>query len=64
LDELAEMIEEMDPEAEEKVNELYNRAAGLVDGKLLRQLVQQIGGYEFDEAADTLDKIRAALALA
>jgi hypothetical protein len=46
------------------VNELYNRAAGLVDGKLLRQLVQQIGGYEFDEAADTLDKIRAALALA
>jgi CheY-like chemotaxis protein/two-component sensor histidine kinase len=64
LDELAEMIEEMDPDAEEKVDEIYKRTIGQVDGKLLRQLVQQIGGYEFDEAAETLDKIRSSLALA
>jgi CheY-like chemotaxis protein/two-component sensor histidine kinase len=64
LDELAEMIEEMDPDAEEKVDEIYKRTIGQVDGKLLRQLVRQIGGYEFDEAAETLDKIRSSLALA
>ena len=64
LDELAAMIEEMDHDAEEKVEEISSRVGAQLDGQLLRQLAQQVGGFEFDEAAETLEKIRADMDMA
>jgi PAS domain S-box-containing protein len=61
LDELAEMLEEMDPDAEDKATELKSRLGNQADQQLLKQLVQQVGGFEFKEATETLDKIRVSL---
>ena len=61
LDELAKMLEEMDPDAEDKVAEIKSRLGSHADQQLLRQLVQQVGSFEFEEATETLDKMRASL---
>ncbi|TNF99646.1 MAG: response regulator, partial [Gammaproteobacteria bacterium] len=57
LNELAEMIEEMDPDAEEKAADITQQLGDQADRQLLKQLTQQVSGFEFEEAADTLEKI-------
>ena len=64
LDELAEMIEEMDPDAEEKLAEISGRTAGKSHNRLFTQLARQLSSFEFEEAAETLEKIRLEIGIA
>ncbi len=59
LDELAEMLEEMDPDAEEKVVELTRRLGSQADPRLLRMLATQVSGFEFEDAQDSLQKLKS-----
>jgi len=61
LDELAEMLEEMDPDAEEKVAELASRLGNQADPQLIKQLTRQVSGFEFEEALQTVTKLRQTL---
>jgi HPt (histidine-containing phosphotransfer) domain-containing protein len=61
FDELAALIDEMDPDAEEKLAELSTAVSGHVDPVLLKRLAGQVGGFEFDEAQATLQILRNKL---
>ena len=61
LDELEGLIEEMDPDSEEKAEALQRMLGGTGDRKLSAQLVQQVSGFEFDDALTTLANIRHSL---
>lgn len=58
LDEIAEMLEEMDPDSEEKVVELVHSSAGVLNRQALKKLGQQVSGFEFEEAQATLALLR------
>jgi HPt (histidine-containing phosphotransfer) domain-containing protein len=58
LDELKELIEEMDPDSEQKAEALQRKLGGMGDRKLAAQLVQQVSGFEFDDALTTLARLR------
>jgi HPt (histidine-containing phosphotransfer) domain-containing protein len=60
LDELAEMLEEMDPDAEEKVAELKNHLGNQLDRQLFNKLAKYVSGFEFDEAQECLENIKAS----
>jgi two-component system sensor histidine kinase/response regulator len=61
LDELQTLLEEMDPEAEDKVTDLKAQLAGGVHQKLVNTLSRQVGEFEFEDACETLAKLRNAL---
>ncbi len=58
LDTIESLIEEMDPDAEEKVAELSALQGNGLDPILVRQLGRQVGGFEFEEAQETLAELR------
>ena len=58
LDELGELIDGMDPESEEKAEELAKALGRQADPALLRKLARQLSGFEFDEALETLARVR------
>ena len=60
--ELGNMIEEMDPDSEEKVTELASQSGDRFDRQLLRTLERQVSGFEFEEAQETLASLRQSLA--
>jgi hypothetical protein len=61
LDEIQTLLEEMDPEAEEKVSELKTQLAGGTHQKLVNTLSKKVGEFEFEDARETLAKLREAL---
>ena len=61
LDELAVLLEDMDPESEDKAVELQTALGGTVDRALVKDLVRRVSGFEFDEAQEVLGQIRSAL---
>jgi PAS domain S-box-containing protein len=61
LDELQTLLEEMDPEAEDKVTELKAQLGGGAHQKLVNTLSKQVGEFEFEDARETLAKLRKAL---
>ena len=63
LDELAGLIEDMDPDAQERAEELATSIRGMMDKQLLKTLVKQVSEFEFDEATESLGLIRQSLDL-
>ncbi len=59
LDELTKMLEEMDPDSEEKVTEMIPRFGNQVDLQLMKRLARHVSGFEFEEALELLVEIRA-----
>jgi PAS domain S-box-containing protein len=64
MDELASLIEGMDPDAEEKAGELQRHLEGTVAGGLSAALTAQVAGFNFDEAGATLQRLRQAVTAA
>ena len=62
LQQLSKMLDEMDPEAEELANKLY-RSLGQTQNfrSLTKKLSQQVSGFEFDEAQETLQELRRTI---
>jgi len=58
LDELETLIEEMDPDAEAKAEDLRRILARTDGASLASKLARQVGGFEFEEAEQTLSQIR------
>jgi CheY-like chemotaxis protein/HPt (histidine-containing phosphotransfer) domain-containing protein len=61
LDELQTLLEEMDPEAEDKVTDLKAQLGGGAHQKLVNKLSKQVGEFEFEDARETLAKLRKIL---
>jgi CheY-like chemotaxis protein len=61
LDELQILLEEMGPEAEDKAADLKARLSGGAHRKLANLLSKQVGEFEFEDARETLAKLREAL---
>jgi PAS domain S-box-containing protein len=61
LDELILLVEEMDPDAEEKLSELYTALGKRGDRKMMKKLSQQISGFNFEEATETLEKYKKVI---
>jgi HPt (histidine-containing phosphotransfer) domain-containing protein len=61
LDELQTLLEEMDPEAEDKVADLKAQLGGGTHQKLVNIMAKQVGEFEFEDARKTLAKLRNAL---
>jgi polar amino acid transport system substrate-binding protein len=62
LDDLQTLLDEMDPEAEDKVTDLKAQlGAGVAHQKLVNTLSKQVGEFEFEDARETLAKLRKAL---
>jgi CheY-like chemotaxis protein len=61
LDEIQTLLEEMDPEAEDKVADLKERLSGGTHRKLVNTLSKKVGEFEFEDARETLVKLRKAL---
>jgi CheY-like chemotaxis protein len=61
LDELQTLLEEMDPEAEDKVTALKAQLGGGAHQKLVNALSKKVGEFEFEDARETLTKLRKAL---
>jgi ribosomal protein L12E/L44/L45/RPP1/RPP2 len=62
LDELAALIDGMDPDATVKAEALKDQLGSAVDRGLMDTLLSQVSGFEFDEARRTLRRLRGALA--
>lgn len=58
MDQLSVLLEEMDPDAEEKVAELVALCGHHLERPLFKRLSQQISGFEFEEATETLLRLR------
>ena len=61
LDEIETLLEEMDPEAEDKAADLKAQLWGGTHQKLVIKLSKQVGEFEFEDARETLAKLRIAL---
>ena len=61
LDEMSHLLDELDPDAEEKAITLAQLLAGSPHHKISRQLLSQIEETEFDTAAETVRLLRSAL---
>jgi two-component system sensor histidine kinase/response regulator len=61
LDELQTLMEEMDPEAEDRVADLKTQLGGGVHQKLVNTLSKQVGEFEFEDARETLANLRKSL---
>jgi hypothetical protein len=55
------LLEEMDPEAEDKVTDLKAQFSGGPYQKLVNALSKQVGEFEFEDALATLSKLKTAL---
>jgi CheY-like chemotaxis protein len=64
MDELAVLIEGMDPGAEAKAVALQHHLEGTAARGLAAALTAQVAGFEFDEAEATLQRLRQAVAAA
>ena len=62
LDELQTLLEEMDPEAEEKAAALKARLGAGAHLGLVNTLSKQVGEFEFEEAQETLVRLRKSVA--
>ena len=62
LDELQTLLEEMDPEAEEKAAALTARLGAGAHLGLVNTLSKQVGEFEFEEAQETLVRLRKSVA--
>lgn len=58
LEELKTLIEEMDPEAEEKAAVLKTRLGSGPYRELIHKLTEQVGEFEFEEALKTMDTLK------
>ena len=61
LEELATLIDEMDPDAEEKLAQLSSAAGGHADPALMKRLAAEVRGFDFDAAGSTLKVLREGL---
>ena len=61
LEELEALVEEMDPDSEEKVIELSAALKGTRHGLLAEKLVRQVEEFEFDEASQTISLLKKAM---
>jgi PAS domain S-box-containing protein len=61
LNELQTLLEEMDPEAEDKVIDLKAQLGGGAHQKLVNALSKKVGEFEFEDALETLGKLKKAL---
>jgi len=59
--ELQVLLEEMDPEAEDKVADLKTQLSGGAHQKLVNTLSKQVGEFEFEDARETLAKLKKKL---
>ena len=59
FDELVEMLEGMDPDAEDKALELTHQLDQQTSQKLLKQLTYQVSHFDFDEALVTVNQLRS-----
>jgi hypothetical protein len=64
MDELAALIEGIDPDAETKALELQHHLDGTAARGLAAALTAQVTGFEFEEAGATLERLRQAVAAA
>jgi hypothetical protein len=62
LDELQTLLAEMDPEAEEKAAALKARLGAGTHLGLVNTLSKQVGEFEFEEAQETLVRLRKSVA--
>ena len=58
LTKLEELLDEMDPAAEETVLLLTEKLGGLGDKKVMKKLSKQVNNFEFEEAIDSLAKLK------
>jgi CheY-like chemotaxis protein len=63
LEELETLLEDMDPEAEDKVADLKAQLGGGAHRKLVNSLSKQVGEFEFEDARETLSNLKKALAI-
>jgi CheY-like chemotaxis protein/HPt (histidine-containing phosphotransfer) domain-containing protein len=63
IDDLATMLEDMDPDAEEKALALKGRLKSTPQAKLAASLAKQASNFDFDEAKGTLAMLREDLKL-
>jgi hypothetical protein len=61
IDELQTLLEEMDPEAEDKAADLKAQLGGGAHQKLVNNLSKKVGEFEFEDALESLAKLRNAL---
>jgi two-component system, sensor histidine kinase and response regulator len=61
LDELQTLLEEMDPEAEDKVAGLKAQLSGGLLQRLVNELSKQVSEFEFENACETLAELKNAL---
>ncbi len=61
FDELDALLEEMDPDSQEKLQEFSSFLGGHADPAQLQTLTTQIDGFEFEEARTSLQSLRQAL---
>jgi HPt (histidine-containing phosphotransfer) domain-containing protein len=61
LEQLETRLEEMDPEAEDKVADLKVQIGSGAHRKLVNTLSKQVGEFEFEEARETLANLKKAL---
>ena len=58
LAELEIMIQEMDPDAEEKANELRDQLGDTVDRQLMITLSNQVSRFEFEAALESVVRLK------
>ena len=58
FDELTKMLEEMDPDSEEKVTEMITQFGNQVDLQSMKRLARHVSGFEFEEALELLVELR------
>ncbi len=58
FDELTKMLEEMDPDSEEKVAEMITQFGNQVDLQSMKRLARHVSGFEFEEALELLVEVR------
>jgi HPt (histidine-containing phosphotransfer) domain-containing protein len=61
LEKLQSLLEEMDPEAENEMAALKAQLGAQAHQELVKKLSKQVGEFEFEEALQTLNKLRKSL---
>jgi two-component system sensor histidine kinase/response regulator len=61
VESIATLLEDMDPDAEERVGELAALLRGQVKSKLLKRLARHAAAFEFEEASAVLAELRKSL---
>ena len=61
LDGLEELIREMDPDSEQKAEELQRKLGSSGDRILAAQLLREVSAFEFDDALQTLGRLQQSI---